>query len=53
MRGAGTSAEQLGGLDIANLLQEALEEEEPGRRLTRVTAALGLLMGALHCSPRK
>jgi ferritin-like metal-binding protein YciE len=52
--GAGrASAERLGEQDIANLVQEALEEDVPDRKLSQIVAGLGLLMASLDSSPRK
>ena len=53
IRAARTSAERLGEQDIANLVQEALEDDAPDRKLTQIVAALGLLMASLNSPPRK
>jgi ferritin-like metal-binding protein YciE len=46
-------ASQLGEHDIPSLLQEALEEGAPDRKLTQVVAALGLLLASLDSPSRK
>jgi hypothetical protein len=50
---ASTSTERFPGDEIANLLEEALEEDAPERRLTQIVTALGLLLASLNCPPDK
>lgn len=42
-----TEAPDVGDAGIANLVQEAFEEGAADRRLTRIVAALGLLLASL------
>lgn len=48
-----TEALDIGDADITNLVQEAFEEGAADKRLTRVVAALGLLLASLDSPPRK
>jgi hypothetical protein len=45
-----TEAPDVGNADIPNLVQEAFEEGTADRRLTRIVAALGLLLASLDSS---
>ena len=51
-RAANTSPEKRRQQDIANVLQEALEEEAADRQRTPIVVALGLLLASLD-SPRE
>ena len=46
--GVDASPEHRGARDVTNLLQEALEEEAPDKRLTQTAVALALVLASLH-----
>ena len=53
LRAGSASADQLGEQDIANLLEEAIEEDAPDRKLAQISLTLGLLLASLDSPSRK